>query len=131
MSDDHLSLAYQAHRCLENYAGDKRRAANAMGMTLPTFNRHLSLLDLPADFIAAYRKGKLSRTLLWKLPRQPRETLIVLLGILQQNQELKHSDLNALKGESEALMERFRATARKLKKGGMSNERLYELVRQA
>lgn len=131
MSDDHLSLAHRCQRCLESYGGDAARAAKAMGMTVPTFRRYLAVLGLPVEMIAAYRQGSISQTLLWKLPRQPAAKLAALLHVLKQEGRLRHADLNALKGEPKTLMERFQATARQLKRGGMSEERLCELVRQA
>lgn len=63
---DPLEQAHMAQRALR-LAPNRRRAAKLIGLTVPTMNKRLALLDLPMEFIAAYRQGHISRTAFLKL----------------------------------------------------------------
>lgn len=131
MSEDLIDVAHRARRCLRDHGNVHRKAAKAMGMAEPTFRRHLRVLDFPVEALAAYRNGRISQTLMWKLANQPRDRQEAMWELLRKEGRLKHEDLKALRDEPDVLVRRLQVTVRKLGAAGLSRERILELVAQA
>jgi len=129
--EDLIDLGHRAKRALNACNGVHHKAAKMLGLTEPTFRRHLRILEFPVEALYAYREGRISRTLMWKLTNQPRDRQEAMWELLRKKGRLRHEDLKALKNEPDVLMRRLQATARKLEAAGLSRERILELVAQA
>lgn len=129
--EDLIDLGHRAKRALDACNGVHHKAAKMLGLTEPTFRRHLRILEFPVEALYAYREGRISRTLMEKLVMQPAERREALWVVLRRQGRLKHSDLRELTDEPTVLVQRLQATVRKLRERGMSERRIHDLVSRA
>lgn len=128
---DLIDTAHLANRRMQDARGDKRKAAKSMGLTVPRMNRYLTLLTFPLEAIKAYRDGRISETLMWKLTVQPRDKLAQLWAVLSREGRLKHDDLKTLKGEPTVVIKQLQSAVRKLRAAGLDDERILDLMNEA